>query len=149
LFRNVVGEGENLERKIVAAIMGMVGGVLLMVCVVAPWITTSMAEISANVSGIDVLKGGQAEMLAPVLLLVGGILVLVGGIGKLAEKKVVGYLMPIGAVPAVVGWVWALKISIVTVTASATGVHNYLSYGIFVGVAGMILVGLGLLPPRK
>ena len=138
-----------MGRKIVAAVMGMVGGVLLMVCVVVPWISTSMVELSANVPGIDILKGGRAEMLAPILLLVGGILVLLGGIGRLAEKKAVGYLMLIGAIPAIVGWVWALKISIVTVAASAMGAHNYLSYGIFAGLAGIILVGLGLLPPRK
>jgi hypothetical protein len=144
LFRDAARGGENLERKIVAAIMGMVGGVLLMVGVVVPWISSSVG-ISTTVSGIDVLEGGQPEMLAPILLLVGGILALVGGIGKLVEKKAVGYLMPIGAILAIVGWGWALKIGIVTVAAG--GVH--ISYGIFVGLAGILLVGLGLLPPRK
>jgi hypothetical protein len=145
LFRDVAERGENLESKIVAGIMGMAGGVLLIVGTVAPWISSSIG----TTSGIDflILSEGQAEMFSPVLLLVGGILVLVGGVGKLAEKKAVGYLMPIGTILALAGWVWALRIIIATIADSM--VTDYISYGISVGLVGIILAGLGSLLPRK
>jgi hypothetical protein len=144
LFRDVAERGENLESKIVAGIMGMAGGVLLIVGTVAPW-----TSIMGTMSGIDVLilSEGQAEMFSPVLLLVGGILVLLGGVGKLAEKKAVGYLMPIGTILALVGWVWAIRISLATIAASE--ITGYISYGISVGLVGIILAGLGSLLPRK
>jgi hypothetical protein len=150
------------EEKL--AIIGLIGGVLAVAGVFAPWATMSgsttsdnrTVSVSSSQSGWDLANGRVAVVIEvnggsaleiirgegkdyPYIALVGGILVLVGALASPAFSKG-ALLLAIGGMLAIAGAGWGLSdIETGTVIVATAGY----GYGLYLCLAGGVLGLLG------
>jgi len=86
-----------MEKKTLL-IIGLIGGVIAAVGVYLPW----QNVLGISFSGWDL----TAAVSYPYVILLGGILALIGALVTLMSKvKGVNYLIPIGGLVAILGWI--------------------------------------------
>jgi hypothetical protein len=127
-------EVKNMEKKTLL-IIGLVGGIIAAVGVFLPW-------ISVSGFGITVTADGSGSNQGRVILL-GGVLTVIGALAVLATSmKSLGYLVPIGGLVGILGWVWG---------AADLGFGNLtsLSYGFWACLVGAVLALIGTLGVKK
>jgi membrane associated rhomboid family serine protease len=123
-----------MEKKTLLVI-GLIGGIIAAVGVFLPW----QSVLGINISGWDL----TAAVSYPYVILLGGILALIGALVALVSTvKGVGYLVPIGGLVAILGWIWA---------AADVGFGNLgnLSYGFWACLVGAVLALIGTLGVKK
>jgi hypothetical protein len=123
-----------MDKRLIA--IGLVGGIIALVGVFAPWMTVSVMGFSAGASGWD----STSDFSSPYVVLAGGILASLGSLGVLAGLKGVGFLLPLGGIMATGGAAWGY--SQVT-SAVPEAVSSLAGLGIPAGVFG-IGVGSGI-----
>jgi hypothetical protein len=151
-YRGNIGV-ENLGKKI-AAIIGMIGGIVVLVGVYLDWIMGSVLTangfdfLMVGENGLKLGRGIVAEVVGwgeaqaiVILVLIGGILALAGGVlalvsiifRKSAKLKFLSYLMLIGGILSIVGAGWGyVKVGRATRIAM-TGVPGLGLYIIVIG----------------
>jgi hypothetical protein len=145
-----------MEKK-TAAIIGLIGGILVLVGLALPWVSASVTYMgvatSMSVSGATALSGSWAPA---IIVAVGGILALLGGLILLVGKGgPIAYLLPLGGILAIAGGIWAFaQISDVAgfVTGLAgTGVAATIEagYGVYLGIVGAVLALIGSFALKK
>jgi len=123
-----------MEKKTLL-IIGLIGGIIASVGVYLPW----QSILGISFSGWDF----TAAVSYPYVILLGGILALIGALVALVSKiKGVNYLIPIGGLVAILGWIWA---------AADIGFGNLtsLSYGFWACLVGAVLALVGTLGVKK
>jgi hypothetical protein len=123
-----------MDKRLIA--IGLVGGIIALVGVFAPWMTVSAMGFSAGASGWD----STSDFSSPYVVLAGGILASLGSLGVLAGLKGVGFLLLLGGIMATGGAAWGY--SQVT-SAVPEAVSSFTGLGIPAGVFG-IGVGSGI-----
>jgi hypothetical protein len=123
-----------MEKKTLL-IIGLIGGIIAAVGVFLPWISVSGFGITVTANGFDSNYGK--------IILLGGVLTLVGAFAVLATTmKSLSYLIPIGGLVAILGWLWG---------AADLGFGNLtsLSYGFWACLVGAVLALIGTLGIKK
>jgi len=123
-----------MEKKTLL-IIGLIGGVIAAVGVFLPWVSVSGFGITVTANGFDASQGK--------VVLLGGVLALIGGLAVLATTmKSLGYLIPVGGLVAILGWIWG---------AADVGFGNLtnLSYGFWACLVGAVLALIGTLGVKK
>jgi hypothetical protein len=127
-------EVRNMEKKTLL-IIGLIGGIIATVGVFLPW-------VSVSVGGFSVSADGSGSNQGKVIIL-GGVLAVIGALAALATSiKSLGYLVPIGGLVGVLGWVWF------GVDAGFGNLSSY-SYGLWVALVGAVLALIGTLGIKK
>jgi hypothetical protein len=123
-----------MEKKTLL-IIGLIGGIIAAVGVFLPWVSVSAGGFSFTSSGFDANQGK--------VILLGGVLALVGALAVLmTTMKSLSYLIPIGGLVGILGWVWG---------AADLGFGNLtsLSYGFWTCLVGAVLALIGTLGVKK
>jgi len=123
-------EVKNMEKNTLL-IIGLVGGIIAAVGVFLPWFSASGFGITVTANGFDSNEGK--------VVVLGGVLALIGALAALATTmKSLGYLVPIGGLVAILGWIWG---------AADVGFGNLtsLSYGFWACLVGAVLALIGTL----
>jgi hypothetical protein len=119
-------EVKNMEKKTLL-IIGLIGGIIAAVGVFLPW--SAVADGSGSNEGK--------------VIILGGVLALIGGLAALATSmKSLGYLIPVGGLVGILGWIWAGN------TAGFGNLTNF-SYGFWVCLVGAIIALIGTLGVKK
>ncbi|MFN4133281.1 MAG: hypothetical protein ACK4GQ_02800 [Candidatus Hadarchaeales archaeon] len=92
-----------MEKKTLTYI-GLVGGILGIAGVFTEWASAGALGFSMGFTGFDILvRVGASDAWPVAVSLLGGVLALLGAIGLLAAKRVLGFLLPIGGILAIAG----------------------------------------------
>ena len=145
-----------------AAIIGLIGAVLILASLALSWVSLSAQGISVDMTGFTFVTGsitvlGQTAnfgtSIEAVLVLVGGILALVGALGLYAGKRMVGFLAPIGGLLALIGGAWTYAQAAGQLTAAMpAGVSAGIGIGVYLAIVGGIvamILTLGLMKEPK
>jgi len=90
-------EVRNMEKKTLL-IIGLIGGIIAAVGVFLPWFSASGFGITVTANGFDSNEGK--------VVVLGGVLALIGALAALATTmKSLGYLIPVGGLVAILGWI--------------------------------------------
>lgn len=145
-----------MEKKI-AGIIGLIGAILVIVGLFLAWVSASGSilgtSFSFDVAGYNLAIGSITIMGVTasipvqsyaILALVGGIIALIGAIGLLVGKRIIGFLLPIGGILAIAGAGWGFAdVSNAIAGAGVTGATVSVGYGIYVCIVGGILALIG------
>jgi len=119
-------------NKMMLSVIGLIGGILVVVGIFLPWASATAFGITVSMSGWDGLSASVSNNPDVLLGLIGGILALIGGLVSmvLIKTKNISYLIPLGGVLTIIGWIW----SAYTVTD-----WSFVSYGFYTCLVGGIL----------
>ena len=123
-----------MEKKTLL-IIGLIGGIIAAVGVFLPWVSVSVGGFSVSADGSGSNYGK--------LIMLGGVLAIIGALAALATTmKSLSYLVPIGGLVGILGWVWG---------AADLGFGNLtsLSYGFWACLVGAVLALIGTLGVKK
>ena len=130
--------------------LGLIGGILVLIGTFTDWTSSTAGGITSRITGYDFLSADR--WWPAIATLVGGVLALLGGIGLLAAKRIVGVLFPIGGTLAIVGAFYATirvaQMALITIgLGGATRVS--VGYGILLCFIGGALALIGTFSLRS
>jgi len=147
------GVQQGLTEKRILGGVGLIGGILALVGIFAPWATFSGWRASLDVSAWDLITRATigTEQLPretyACLALAGAILALVGALSALAapKAKALWGILAIGGVLAIAGSAWGFSD---IETGIGLGISVNYGYGLYLTLVGGILGFIGVLGLR-
>jgi RNA polymerase subunit RPABC4/transcription elongation factor Spt4 len=113
----------------VLLVIGLVGGLLITIGVFLPWVSI------AGVYSWSIVRSNPG-----IVMLFGGVLAIIGSVMAIGVKRVpieVGYITTIGGIITLSGWLWLGR--------EINFRYDYLTYGCWVTLIGIILALVGTL----
>ena len=128
-------------NKMALSVIGLIGGILVVVGIFLPWVSATVFGITVSMSGWDGLSASVSNNPDVLLGLVGGILALIGGLVSmvLIKTKNIGYLIPLGGVLAIIGWIWSAY-TVPDWSLVSYGFYTCLVGGILALISGIMIV---------